>query len=272
MADEKSPLYHMLQLGFKVDATCQTKKVPADGKVKLYKLTAMDDNMATLKPTGIDEDFPSFIVTLHHLKESWRTTVIKPQTALDFKEWTPEKSLQWHIDFVKSHTMMALSTMSGKVAEEKIFEHLQLYVNPNAVKATHGFPVGKLVLVPCTRTIKDRPADEECPDKHIDLGILIKEPVQVSFSLVPLTVHSKPTGNFVAPFWFVPTSASEEGNMKLGEEKFDISVLIDTKLQVHTKMSIPVMRNCCVIKKGDLLSISAASVSSSPKKAKMRKQ
>eukprot|EP00959_Pyramimonas_sp_CCMP1952_P452861 9467287-Pyramimonas_sp.AAC.1 len=141
-----------------------------------------------------------------------------------------------------------------------------------AVKAKCDFAQNTLALAPCTRTVKDRPSTEPCPDKHIDLGVMIDKPEKVSFSLAPHVTHSKASGNFTPPFWFVQAvPEGHDGNMKMVTETIDLSILVNSELQSHAKIFIPILRNKAAIKEGDVLTVASDTIANfSPKKARLR--
>lgn len=275
--DEKSPLYHMQKLGFKTNTVCKekgSKAAKVSEGTKLFLLTGITADGALLAPTGVDEDGNVKRLSLAELKDKWVTTTSKSQTSIDYMPWTPDCSAQWAVDAVKARVVVALADLSAKVCAESAGEKLTLYVNPMAVKAKCGFAQNKLALAPCTRTVKDRPSTEPCPEKHIDLGVMIDIECGfgVSFSLAPHVIHSKASGNFTPPFWFVQAAPEDNGgNMKMVTETIDLSVLVDSKLHSHAKMFIPILRNKTAIKAGDVLTIASDAISSfSPKKQKLR--
>eukprot|EP00959_Pyramimonas_sp_CCMP1952_P143973 3014106-Pyramimonas_sp.AAC.1 len=57
-------------------------------------------------------------------------------------------------------------------------------------------PAGELALAPCARAAGGRDSGEAVPGEHVDLGVIVRGPRNISLSLAPLAVRGKASGNF----------------------------------------------------------------------------
>ena len=169
-----------------------------------------------------------------------------------FSGLQPTDNALWPADMVKASVALAVGKLEIEFSKGYC-EQLFVYDSPKSVYAKTKVNKGGVTLVPSSRSIGVRNADEDAPAKALDLGCLNLH--QFSEKCI-LSAHlnaqfsATEENPWVAPFWVVfnTKTEGEKVNMRCVTKKVEVSVE-----NMSMPINVPVLENMVVLKPGDRL-------------------
>lgn len=212
------------KVGFTEGAVVASKKAEA---LVLHRIVAIDADNVQLGELSDGQVVRETSLATTELLESWRLHKGKVTSALP--GWDPAggassplQSASWAADVVKGAVALAFQQRLAEHSEADA--HLEILINPTAVKVKAAMPKGTLVLVGASPKVDKAKPSGLSSGAAVGVGCfaLPGAPAGVHFQVVshfvpPLTPNGEPSKQpWVVPFWCVTLVAdSGSANMEL---------------------------------------------------------
>ncbi len=251
----QNPVFQMNEAGFKAGAQIRLKKADDASDVAMFTIKSVnnagvdvqrdgDGEVSTLSADVLFAHYKVFSKKLNTIVEGWRDV-----DMLNSKTWLIEA----HRSLVSS----ALRCLWQQYYQQ--LKNIEVLQHPMGVKALKNLKAKELQLVPATLIVRTAAAGKRDSDKDIELQTIDGTDTMIYLCpqcLVPSVAAEKKRNPWVAPYWFVQASNSENHNM----EVVWVDVRTTFASSAHTlrapqapNVRIPVLQNKKAIKEGDML-------------------